>query len=60
VGRAVRGCDSIVLRTAVYAAHESDRINGGVCIGLHSKHRTGVGPGQLWNGSGSCDIRGKV
>ena len=26
MGQAVHGCDSIVLRTAVYAAHESDRI----------------------------------
>ena len=60
MGRAVRGCDSIVLRTAVHAAHESDRINGGACTGSLSKHRTGVGPGRLWNGSGSWDIRGKI
>jgi len=35
VGPAVYGCDYIVLRTAVHAAHESDRINGGTCTGLH-------------------------
>jgi len=25
---------AVTLRTAVYAAHESDRINGGACIGF--------------------------
>jgi len=50
----------IIVRDNMYAAHESYRINGGSCTGLHSKHRTGVGPGRLWNGSGSWDIRGKA
>ena len=32
MGQAVHGCDSIVLRTAVHATHESDRIMVGCAL----------------------------